>query len=237
MTPTTAAAALIASALLASARAPLPPIACDPGALTKAERERHDALTGKLLGAAGRREELMNGYLFAIEPSRMPLGELAEWARLEARCCPFLDFGIDLAGGGGAIALRLTGRPEAKRFVAETFAAGSLTAAAAGTPSWVGRRIRVRYDDGDAMEVSYPSAGEIRWVGIGGRCKGESGGAAIEATEIASGVWLVGWTEEDRTAVGQIVDWRAGTILSRRSAAVKGRMRTRVRTAVFEPAD
>jgi hypothetical protein len=94
------------------------PLACNLNALTTSERERHDALGAKLKEAAIRREELRNGYAFAIDPARVPLSEIAEWVAFESRCCPFLDFGIELRAKGGLLTLRLAGEHrEVKAFL------------------------------------------------------------------------------------------------------------------------
>lgn len=85
------------------------PLACNLNALTAPERDRHHALGAKLKEAAIRREELRNGYAFAIDPTRVPLIEIAEWVSLESRCCPFLDFDIELRAKRGRLTLRLTG--------------------------------------------------------------------------------------------------------------------------------
>jgi hypothetical protein len=43
--------------------------------------------------------------------------EVAEWVDLEARCCPFLDFGIDVSGRGRTVRLRLTDGKGVKSFL------------------------------------------------------------------------------------------------------------------------
>jgi hypothetical protein len=49
--------------------------------------------------------------------------EIAEWVDLEARCCPFLDFGLGVRGKGtGSVALALTGGPGVKEFLKMEFA-------------------------------------------------------------------------------------------------------------------
>lgn len=110
-----------------------PALACDLSALTEAERVRHRALAGKLIAALVRHVELSNGYAFVLDFSRLPADaqgrpfcvvEAAEWVDLEARCCPFLDFGIDLRPREGRATLRLTGGAGVKAFIASEFAAG-----------------------------------------------------------------------------------------------------------------
>jgi hypothetical protein len=94
------------------------PLVCNIRALTDAEREHHLERGRKLLGAVVRTTELANGYEIAFDLARLTdakgvpwcVVEVAQWVELEARCCPFLDFQIDVAGKGGPVKLRLTGR-------------------------------------------------------------------------------------------------------------------------------
>lgn len=104
------------------------PLVCNLNALNGPERERHQALGEKLKSAVVRREELANGYTLVLDLGRLPrdaagspfcVVEVAEWVDLEARCCPFLDFGIELAGKGGNVKLRLTGGKNVKAFLEE----------------------------------------------------------------------------------------------------------------------
>ena len=102
------------------------PLVCNISALSRAARERHLALGEKLRGAVVESIELANGYTLVLDLGRLPLDskgqpfcivEVAEWVDLEARCCPFLDFGIELQGKGGRVALRLTGGNNVKAFL------------------------------------------------------------------------------------------------------------------------
>jgi hypothetical protein len=43
--------------------------------------------------------------------------EVAEWVDLESRCCPFLEFGIDVSEKGRVVRLRLTGGKGVKSFL------------------------------------------------------------------------------------------------------------------------
>jgi hypothetical protein len=109
-----------------------PALACDVSALTEAERARHRQLSGKLIAALVRRVELSNGYAFVLDFSRLPADaqgrpfcvvEAAEWVDLESRCCPFLEFGIDLRPKERLTTLRLTGAAGVKWFLASEFPA------------------------------------------------------------------------------------------------------------------
>jgi hypothetical protein len=104
------------------------PLACRLDALKQPERDRHRLLSERLQTAVVERVELANGYELVLDLARLPADshgapfcvvEVAEWVDLEARCCPFLDFGIDLAGKGGAVKLRLTGGKNVKPFLKE----------------------------------------------------------------------------------------------------------------------
>jgi hypothetical protein len=107
------------------------PLACRLDALSPAERGRHQKLTALLERAVVGVRELPGGYELALDLSRLPADakgdpvcvvEIAEWVDLEARCCPFLDFGIAVRGkGAGSVALALTGGPGVKDFLKMEF--------------------------------------------------------------------------------------------------------------------
>ena len=94
---------------------PAQPIACNLNALNHTERDRLSALLDKLTTGAAHRQELPNGYAYEILPAKVSFREVAEWASLESRCCPFLNFRLDLAGG--AVRLQLTGGNGVKEFI------------------------------------------------------------------------------------------------------------------------
>ncbi len=113
--------------ILAVPAANEPPLVCNVSALTAAQRARHQALGEKLLAAVVRNAELPNGFELVFDLGRVldakgqPHGvvELAEWVDLESRCCPFLDFRIDVAAKGRAVTMRLTGPRNVKPFLRE----------------------------------------------------------------------------------------------------------------------
>ena len=113
------------SLAIPTASEPGPPLVCNVGALTAAQRARHRTLGEKLLGAVVRKAELPNGYELVFDLSRISdaqgrqyrVVEVAEWVDLESRCCPFLDFRIDVVGKGAAVELRLTGPRNVKEFL------------------------------------------------------------------------------------------------------------------------
>ena len=115
--------------VLAGLSTPAPaeePLVCKINALGSSARERHQLLGEKLRSAVVEQIELENGYALVLDLGRLPLDahgqpfcvvEVAEWVDLEARCCPLLDFGIDLKGKGGFVKLRLTGGKHVKPFL------------------------------------------------------------------------------------------------------------------------
>lgn len=91
-------------------------LTCNLGALTRAQREHHIAVTRRLLQQAQRRE-LPDGYAFTIDRAGVSVAELAEWVADESRCCPAVDFTVDLPAFG-PLTLKLHGGADVKKFVA-----------------------------------------------------------------------------------------------------------------------
>ena len=86
------------------------PIACVPDAIPAAEHARHVRLARALFGAGAAVEpvaEAAEGYRVELDGSK--LDDVARWVAHERRCCPFLRFVLDVAPGGGPLALTLTG--------------------------------------------------------------------------------------------------------------------------------
>ncbi len=90
---------------------------CNINALTKAERERHKQLTGKLNEAKLESTELPDGFAFRLQSAKLSLPELAEWISAESKCCPFFDFEIELERNNGPLWLKLRGRDGVKQFM------------------------------------------------------------------------------------------------------------------------
>ncbi len=102
------------------------PLVCNLFALSDTERDRHHALGEKLMSAVTKVTELPDGYALSLDLKKLPVDaqgkpwcvvEVAQWVEMESRCCPFLDFGIELHGKGGLVTLRLTGGPGVKDFL------------------------------------------------------------------------------------------------------------------------
>jgi len=94
---------------------------CNIKALNPTERERHKQLTDKLIAARKEIVETEKGYEFQYSPSNVSIGELADWVAAEGKCCPFLDFHIDLEREGRLLCLRLTGEEGIKPFIRSEF--------------------------------------------------------------------------------------------------------------------
>jgi hypothetical protein len=91
-------------------------LACNMGALTPAQRIRHREVTERLLKIA-KRTDLEDGYLFAVDREKVSAPDLAEWVANEARCCPAVDFHLELPANG-PLTLRLDGGADVKAFLA-----------------------------------------------------------------------------------------------------------------------
>jgi len=89
---------------------------CNFAVFSPSERARHRELSQRLKTALDQAVELPNGYGLRFEPPQFT--ELAEWITLESKCCPFLNFQLELGPQpGGDLWLRLTGNAEVKEFI------------------------------------------------------------------------------------------------------------------------
>ena len=93
------------------------PIACRPNALDATARQRQQALLERVRGLIEAREELADGRVFRLPPTVEVLRDVAEWASLERRCCPFLAFTLEWRMDD-TVWIRLTGGPGVKEFLA-----------------------------------------------------------------------------------------------------------------------
>jgi hypothetical protein len=95
-------------------------IFCNLGALSRAERARHLELIALLKDKVSEMREASDGYAFRYAPELLP--RLAEWTMLETKCCPFIDFQLELEPQpGGSAWLRLRGDEDVKEFVRTDF--------------------------------------------------------------------------------------------------------------------
>ena len=98
------------------------PIACDLDAIAATDRLRYNELRAMLRPAAVGNRELPDGIAIQISTERMALAQVAEWISFERKCCPFLEFRIDVAPKSGPVWVSLTGRTGVKEFLAQAFA-------------------------------------------------------------------------------------------------------------------
>ena len=98
------------------------PFACNLKVFQQGERRQHQKLTHEIMAAVTAHTELPRGYSFQVDPARISLLQLAEWAGREKRCCPFFNFQLDMEGGNeGKLTLTLTGRDGVKQFIRAEF--------------------------------------------------------------------------------------------------------------------
>jgi RimJ/RimL family protein N-acetyltransferase len=91
------------------------PIAC-----TLTDRELAERRTGLLAELRRHREEirwLADGAAFRYSATAAVVDLLAEFVRLESRCCPFLRFRLTVEPAGGPVWLELTGGPGTREFL------------------------------------------------------------------------------------------------------------------------
>jgi hypothetical protein len=94
---------------------------CNTKALSPAERAHHKEVTEKLIKVRTQVVETPKGYEFQYSPSSVSIVELAEWATVEAKCCPFFNFRLDLEQEGNLVCLGLAGAEGIKAFIRTEF--------------------------------------------------------------------------------------------------------------------
>src|SRR6266511_1201919 len=97
---------------------PQSPFACNAFALSPEVRKRHfEELGPALLKLKKSTRELPDGYELELPADNKTYQLLTEWAFQERLCCPFFDIDLRFDREGGALWLRLTGRPGIKEFI------------------------------------------------------------------------------------------------------------------------
>ncbi len=91
-------------------------VVCNPSAFTPMERQRYDVLRAQVQGAMGQVDELDRGFALRFAMESAVLSAVAEWVVLERRCCPFLDFVLEIRAEHGFAQLTITG-PEGTKDV------------------------------------------------------------------------------------------------------------------------
>lgn len=92
-------------------------LACSLGAMTPAQRQRHDRLGNQIRKAVKQVKELPDGYAFRFTHDPAVFVEAAEFITLESRCCSFFHFTLEKEPDDGPVWLRVTGPKEAKTFI------------------------------------------------------------------------------------------------------------------------
>src|SRR5436309_1470907 len=93
------------------------PIACVLDRFSPAERARWQQLGKNWRASVLEIRELPDGYALRIPSDATSVLAAAEWMTLDRLCCPFLTFVLEIAGEGGPVWLRLTGRSGVKEFM------------------------------------------------------------------------------------------------------------------------
>ncbi len=86
-----------------------PILACNPKALTPAERAAHAGVTAALLRQVQAVVELPDGYALRLAAEAGPVALAAEFIARERRCCPFFSFQLAVEPAGSPAWLSLTG--------------------------------------------------------------------------------------------------------------------------------
>ena len=87
-------------------------LACDMSALPVEERDAHQVLIRRLMGAVVEIVELADGFAFRF--ARAESAAVVRFVSGERLCCPFLGFTLELAPDHGPLWLRVTGPDGAK---------------------------------------------------------------------------------------------------------------------------
>jgi hypothetical protein len=93
------------------------PILCDLTVFGDNERRRQRAVLEELRARVRSVDELPDGYALALPPEPYMLQLAAEMIGLESRCCPFLEFRLEVRNGGASVTLSLTGGANVKEFL------------------------------------------------------------------------------------------------------------------------
>lgn len=95
------------------------PIACNVRPFSAEQRQRWDDLGRRLRSGVREIRDLPNGFALRIPTDAETLTAAAEWMTLDRLCCPFLTFTLEIECEDGPAWVVLTGRPEAKQFLAD----------------------------------------------------------------------------------------------------------------------
>ena len=91
--------------------------ACDLTALDAKQRERYQQVREQLHKSIQAVREVTHGYALQFSAENSILVLLAEFISLEGRCCPFLEFALEVESKHGPAWLRLTGPAGVQEFL------------------------------------------------------------------------------------------------------------------------
>ena len=92
------------------------PLACNLGAFDADELQRYGRSRQAIRAAVRATKELADGYRFHLGTASETFLTAAEWIALEHRCCPFLNFRLELKDNS-EVWLSVTGPEEVKAFL------------------------------------------------------------------------------------------------------------------------
>jgi hypothetical protein len=90
-------------------------------ALSADERGRRGEVLALLLARLDSTSETEDDIRFELRAGPEVPALAGEFVALEARCCPFIRFALEVAAEGGPVRLSLGGRPGVKAFLRATF--------------------------------------------------------------------------------------------------------------------
>lgn len=94
-------------------------IACDLNAFDREVRKRYTELRAQVQGAVLEIRELADGFMLRVAAEPSLLAAVGEWIALERRCCPFLDFAVEIPHGDTSAWLRISGPEGTKEILRE----------------------------------------------------------------------------------------------------------------------
>lgn len=93
------------------------PIACNLEVFNQSERKLHHELLTQVMTRFQNVKELSNGYQLSYTYNDKLFKKIAEWLTLESRCCPFVNFKLELDKTKNLITLYLTGHEGVKQIL------------------------------------------------------------------------------------------------------------------------
>jgi hypothetical protein len=90
---------------------------CNLTVLSEPERARFTSVTDILFTAVQEISELENGFAFRFLNQPEQLVRIAQFIERESRCCPFLEFTLEVAPSTGPVWLHISGAEGTKQFL------------------------------------------------------------------------------------------------------------------------